>query len=84
MHHISNSICAQYTLMIAYYSIIKTICIGMAAFYKSGFSMDHVIKVIQSSTKAFQHSTSFPLQAVQHLRGKGMNNALSAAVLVQH
>lgn len=84
MHHISNSVCAQYMLMIANYSIIKTISIGMAAFYKSTFSVDHVIKVIQASTKAFQHSILFPVRAVEHLRGKGMNNALAVAVLIRH
>jgi lysine-N-methylase len=84
IHHISNSICAQYSLMIMYYSIIKTVSIGMAAFHKSGFGLDHVIKVIQSSTKTFQHSTSFPMRAIQYLRGKGMDNALSMAVLIRN
>jgi lysine-N-methylase len=84
IHHISNSICAQYSLMIMYYSIIKTVSIGMAAFHKSAFGLDHVIKVIQSSTRTFQHSTSFPLRAIQYLRGKGMNSALSMAVLTQN
>jgi len=84
LHHISNSISTQYMLMITYYSIIKTVCIGMAAFHKSAFALEHVIKVIQSSTKAFQHSTSFPMRAVEHLRGKGMKIALSTAVLIQN
>jgi lysine-N-methylase len=84
LHHISNSICTQYMLMITYYSIIKTVSIGMAAFHKSAFGLEHMIKIIQSSTKAFQHSTSFPMRAVEHLRGKGMNSALSMAVLIQN
>ncbi len=84
LHHISNSICAQYMLMITHYSIIKTVCIGMAACHKSAFGLEHVIKVIQASTKAFQHSTVFPMRAVEYLRGKGMNHALSVAALIQN
>jgi lysine-N-methylase len=84
IHNISNSICAQYSLMITYYSIIKTVSIGIAAFHKSAFGLDHIIKVIQSSAKTFQHSTSFPLRAIQYLRGKGLNSALSMAALIQN
>jgi lysine-N-methylase len=84
IHNISNSICAQYSLMITYYSIIKTVAIGIAAFHKSAFGLDHVIKVIQSSTKTFQHSTSFPLRAIQYLRDRGLNSALSMSALIQN
>jgi lysine-N-methylase len=84
LHHINNSICVQYMLMITYYSIIKTVSIGMAAFHKSAFGVEHMIKLIQSSTKVFHHSSSFPMRAVEHLKGKGMNNALSMSALIQN
>jgi lysine-N-methylase len=84
IRHISNSIRAQFLLMATYYSVIKTVGIGMAAFRKSAFGLDEIVKVIQCSTKTFQHSISFPKRAVDFLRAKGMNHALSAAVLVRN
>ena len=49
---------AQYMLLIAHYAITKTLLIGMAGFHKSAFGVDHVIKLVQSCTKTFEHSTS--------------------------
>jgi lysine-N-methylase len=70
-------------LMTAYYAIIRTILIGMASHHESAFGMDHVIKVIQSSTKAFQHSISFPARAIEILTRNGLKSGASMAVLIQ-
>jgi len=83
LHHIKNSICIQYMLMISYYAIIRTILIGLAGFHKLSFGVDQVIKVIQSSTKVFQHSTAFPAKAIEILKRNGIKHAASMAVLVQ-
>ena len=83
LHHIDNSICVQYVLMIVYYAVARTVLVGMAGFHKEAFGMDHVIKLIQSATKAFQHSTSFPARAIDILVNNGLKTGASMAVLVQ-
>jgi lysine-N-methylase len=83
LHGANNSISVQCMLMMAYYAIIRTILIGMASHHQSAFGMDHVIKVIQSSTKAFQHSISFPAKAIEILTRNSLKTGASMAVLVQ-
>jgi len=83
LHGLANSISIQCMLMMTYYAIIRTILIGMASYHQSAFGMDQVIKVIQSSTKAFQHSGSFPVSAIEILARNGLKSGASMSVLVQ-
>lgn len=83
IHHIENSISIQCMLMMAYYAILRTVAIGMAGLHKSAFAMDRLVKVIQSTTKEFEHSTSFPAHAIEILMRNGLNYGASMAVLVQ-
>jgi len=83
LHGADNSISLHCMLMMAYYAIIRTVLIGMAGLHQSAFGMDHVIKAIQSSTKAFQHSSSYPASAIQILTRNGLKNGASMAVLIQ-
>ncbi len=83
IHHIENSISIQCMLMMTYYAILRTVAIGMAGRHKSAFGMDHLIKVIQSTAKEFEHSTAFPAQAIEILTRNGLKCGSSMAVLVQ-
>ena len=83
LHGAVNSISIQCMLMMTYYAIIRTVLIGMASHHRSAFGMDHVIKAIQSSSKAFQHNTSFPASAIEILTRNGLKSGASMAVLVQ-
>jgi len=83
LDRIDNAIAIQCMLMMSHYAIIRTVLIGMASFHQSAFGMDHVIKAIQSGTKAFQHSSSYPANAIEILTRNGLKNGASMAVLVQ-
>jgi len=80
--HIAQSIRDQCLLMMVYFAIVQTLLIGMAAYNKEEFSTGHVIQVIQSFTKAFEHSLSFPGRALKILETKGLNNCASMAILL--
>jgi lysine-N-methylase len=84
VHHIANSISDQYQVMAAHYAIIQTLLIGMAAWHKTEFGVAHAIQVIQSFTKAFEHSPSFGERALKVLSGKGMNNCAPLAILIRN
>ena len=79
-----SSIREQYMLMAIYYGIINTVLIGLAALYKSEFNAAHVIKVIQSCAKTFEHSVAFPARALKIVSNHGMQTCLSMAVLLQN
>jgi lysine-N-methylase len=82
VHHIAQSIRDQCLLMMVYFAIVQTLLIGMAAYHKEEFSTGHVIQVIQSFTKAFEHSLSFPGRALKILETKGLNNCANVAILL--
>jgi lysine-N-methylase len=78
----SGSMTDQCLLLMAHYAIIQALLIGMAAFHQSEFGADHVIQVIQSFTKAFEHSASFSERALQVLAAKGVRSCASMAILL--
>jgi lysine-N-methylase len=78
------SIATQYILMALHYAAVKAVLIGMSAYHKSDFGTNHLIKLIQSYAKSFEHSTAYPPRAVEILAEKGMKNAASMAVLIKN
>jgi lysine-N-methylase len=82
MHHIAHTIRDQYFVMMAYYGIIQMLLVGMAAFHKEEFGTREAIQVIQSFTKAFEHSPSFPERALKILAEKGVGSGAMLAVLL--
>jgi lysine-N-methylase len=84
VHHVANSIRDQCLRMITHYAIIQTVLIGLAGFHQAEFAASHVIKVIQSFTKAFEHSLSFPGRMLQILADKGVKTCAGLATLVRN
>jgi lysine-N-methylase len=82
--HIVNSISKQYMLMAVYYATIKTVLIGMSGFHKDEFGAAHVIKLVQSCAKTFEHSVAFPARAFEILSNHGLKNCVSMAMLLQN
>jgi lysine-N-methylase len=82
MQHIAKTIRDQCLLMLAYFGITQTLLIGMAAFHKEQFGTAEAIQVIQSFTKAFEHSPSFGERALKILREKGVTNCTMLAILL--
>ena len=82
VHHIAQSIREQCLLMMVYFAIVQTLLIGMAAYHKEEFGTGHVIQVIQSFTKAFEHSLSFPGRALKILAAKRITSCASMAILL--
>jgi lysine-N-methylase len=70
-------------MMMVHYAITRAMLIGMAGFHKSNFGVDHVIRAIQSCTKTFEHSVTYPGLAIEILASKRMTTATSLWVLIQ-
>ena len=81
-HHGSDSIRDQCLRLMVHYAIVQTVLIGLAGFHKAQFAPDHVIKVIQSFTKAFEHSLTFPERTLQILAEKGVETCAGLAMLI--
>ena len=59
------------------YAAIKGLLIGMAGHYQAAFSAGHVVKLVQSFSKAVEHCPKF-LEAIN----LGLANANGMAVLL--
>ncbi len=83
-HGISSPIAAQYMLMIAYYAITRTLLIGMAGFHQGAFGTGQIVKLIQSSTKTFEHSLTYPGRVIQMLAEKSMTTPTGLCALIRN
>jgi lysine-N-methylase len=71
-------------LLIAHYAVIQTILIGLASFYRADFNTGHAIQVIQSSTKTFGHSLTFPAQALKIVAEHKIESCARLAMLMRN
>lgn len=82
IHRVASTIRDQYLLMMTYFGITQTLLIGMAAFHKEQFGPAEAIQVIQSFTKAFEHSPTYGARALDVLRKKGVTSCTMLALLL--
>jgi lysine-N-methylase len=71
-------------LLIAHYAVIQTVLIGLAGFCRTDFNTGHAIQVIQSSTKTFGHSLTFPAQALKILEEHKIESCTGLAMLMRN
>ena len=83
-HLTANSIRDQCLLMMVHHGIIQTMLIGLAGFHQAEFGVGHVIQLIQSFSKTFEHSLSFPDRALQVLAEHGVKTCSSLAMLLRN
>ena len=75
---------AQYQLMASYFSLSQTLMIGLAGLYKTDFSIEHVVRSIQSLSKTMEHCETYPRQLRAILADKGIHDSAGMAVLIQN
>ena len=80
----ARSIHAAFTLMAVFYALIRTVMVGVAGFYRESFGDSHIIKVIYSFTRNFEHNLVFPDRMIQALSEKGLDNPRGTAILVKN
>jgi lysine-N-methylase len=82
--NIERSIHNTFMLLAVHFSIIDTLLGGMAGFHQEAFGVPHVIQVVYTFTRTFEHSLTFPEHVIQMLNEKGLNNPQGVAMLVKN
>jgi lysine-N-methylase len=72
----------SFVLLSVHYAMVRTLLTGMAALYKDELHVDHAVKLVQSYSKAFLHSTAFEGAAVEHLAKNAGDSSLRLYQLV--
>lgn len=75
---------AQFMLMGSYFSLSKTLMIGLAGKHKADFSTEHIVRSIQSISKTMEHCETYPIRLLEILTSKGIRDSVGMAVLIQN
>jgi lysine-N-methylase len=71
-------------LMGSYFSMSKTVMIGLAGKHKADFSLEHMVRAIQSISKTIEHCETYPIRLLEILTSKGIKDSAGMAVLIQN
>ena len=66
------------------FALTKGLLIGVAAFYGKQFSADHVVEVVQSISRHFEHDPKFLADAAALLRERQIENAQGLTMLLRN
>ncbi|MBB6145789.1 lysine-N-methylase [Silvibacterium bohemicum] len=83
-HFTPQSIFGEYILMAAQYAVINGLLIGMAGHYREAFGTDHLIKLVQSFSKAVEHNPSYLKEVGDFIRGRSLDNIQGLAILLKN
>lgn len=65
------------------YGLIKGLLVGMAGHYRSSFSPDHAVKLIQSFSKAVEHNAGLLQRIERFFETTGLNDTNGIAALLR-
>jgi lysine-N-methylase len=82
-YRFAHSISRHYQLMVVDFVVIETLLAGLAAFHGARFGVPEALKLIQSATKTFEHSLSYPGKALDLLIEKGIDGCASMSMLIR-
>ena len=74
----------NYVMMVVHYAMIKLLLIGMSGVHKENFSIDHVIKLIQSFSRTVEHNQNYLKQVFALLKANGFNTMPYMAILIKN
>jgi len=82
-HHTVQSIMAEYMLMAAQYSMIHGLLIGVAGHYRENFGTEHVVKLVQSFSKAVEHNPAYLKEISKFVTARNLTTEEGIAMLLK-
>lgn len=82
-HHTPQSILAEYTMMATQYALIKGLLIGMAGHYQAAFNSEHVVRLVQSFSKAVEHNLTYLNEIKNTIRSQDLSTPEGILILLK-
>jgi lysine-N-methylase len=82
-HHTQQSIFGEYFLMLTQFVLIHGLLIGMAGRYREEFAEDHVVKLVQSFSKAVEHNPNYLKEINRFIEDRNLGNTQGIATLLK-
>jgi len=73
----------EHLVLSVHLALIQTLLVGMAGHYREAFDSTHVVKLVQSFARTFEHSRESQTQIKVFLRTHNLNRLGGIALLVQ-
>lgn len=73
----------SYLMLVIHYSLIKTIAAGMSGYYKKEMGEGHLLKLIQSLSKANEHNNKFLTHIKNLLKENGYSTLAYMVILLR-
>jgi lysine-N-methylase len=73
----------QHMLLCVQLGVLQAVLVGMAAHYRETFDCTHVVKLVQSLAKTFEHSRSSLRQVAEFVAQRDLNNLRGIALLLK-
>lgn len=81
---ISQSIFAEYLQMTTQFAWINALLIGIAGHHKEAFASEHVVKTIQSFTRAVEHYPNVLNSINKYMSSRDLNSLHGMAIMLKH
>jgi len=81
-HHTQQGILCEYMLMMAQYVLVHGLLVGIAGRKREAFAEEDVIKLIQSFSKAVEHSPAFLKEVNEFIKGRNLGTVNGIALLL--
>ena len=65
------------------YSVINALAAGMASHFRDAFTTDHVIKLVQSFSKSFEHNLAIREKMLGLIAEYGLTDSSGIAMLLR-
>lgn len=82
-HFTPQNIFTEYMLLATQYAVVRGLLIGMAGQYRETLDTTHVIRLIQSFSKAVEHNPTFLRQISEFLHSRNLDNPQGMAILLK-
>ncbi len=82
-HFVQQGIFDEYILMATQFAWINGLLIGVSAHYRQAFAAEHVVKVIQSFSRAVEHSPFMTQTIVEYMQQRKLDSLEGMAVMLK-
>jgi lysine-N-methylase len=82
-HHTRQSVFGECILMVTQFVLIKGLLIGMAGRYREEFGEAHVVKLVQSFSKAVEHNPSYLTEINKFIDERKLGNPEGLTILLK-
>jgi lysine-N-methylase len=82
-HHTPQNIFGEYILMVTQFVLINGLLIGMAGRYREEFGEAHVVKLVQSFSKAVEHNPSYLKEIIKFIEERKLGSPDGLIILLK-